>query len=84
MIYFYLYTMSNSPIFSNPELDAQLNEYWYDVRSKVAYSGLNKFFYFLTKEKNLKLKKDDVKNWLLAQKTYSLYYPVKKSLRETQ
>jgi hypothetical protein len=58
----------------DPELDEHLSSLWYDLKKPSAFSGLNKLYGAVTEEK-LPYTKLQVKNWLLAQPSYSINYP---------
>ncbi len=62
----------------NPE--AILKNLYYNISSPTSYRGVNQLF-LVAKEILPNLRKDQVRNWLRKQKTYSIHYPIKSNFK---
>ena len=66
-------------LLKNTPLQKVLHILYYDPKSSVSFSGVNKLYQTVRKLKRFsKVKKRQIKDWLKEQKTYILHKPIRK------
>ena len=63
----------------NKEKSDYLAAIYFDPRNPASFSGLEKIWRLIKKDK--KVSRQELKEWLLAQDTYTSYYPVRRKFR---
>ena len=77
---------SSTGIKISDDVENVLNQLFYNPRSPVAFSGVNKLYNYLKNNKNeihnlQKLSRKEIKIWLSKQEAYTSHHPVRRKFR---